>query len=129
MLLSVVVVNWNSRDDLSACLRSLRAQTHRELQIVVVDNGSSDGSADMVTADFPEVVLSRETDNLGFAEACNRGIEKSDGAWVAMLNNDACAEPEWAETEVEKIDVAAQVGGQELTLPGFLLHTVRSFDR
>jgi GT2 family glycosyltransferase len=98
MLLSVVVVNWNSRDDLRACLESLRAQTYRELEVIVIDNGSADGSADMVAADFPEVVLSRETENLGFAEACNRGIEKSHGPWVAMLNNDACAEPRWAES-------------------------------
>jgi GT2 family glycosyltransferase len=103
MLLSVVVVNWNSRDDLRACLQSLRAQTHRELEIIVVDNGSVDGSADMVTAEFPEVVLSRETENLGFAEACNRGIDKSRGAWVAMLNNDAYADPKWAEALVAAI--------------------------
>jgi GT2 family glycosyltransferase len=96
MLLSVVTVNWNSRDDLRACLLSLRAQTHRELEIIVVDNGSSDGSAEMAIKEFPEVVLLRETENLGFAEACNRGIEQSQGAWVAMLNNDACAEPNWA---------------------------------
>jgi GT2 family glycosyltransferase len=97
MLLSVVIVNWNSCDDLFACLRSLGAQTYRDLEIIVVDNGSSDGSPDMVAAAFPAVVLSRETENLGFAEACNRGIEKSHGEWVAMLNNDACAEPGWAE--------------------------------
>jgi GT2 family glycosyltransferase len=103
MLLSVVVVNWNSRDDLRACLQSLRAQTHRDLEIIVVDNGSHDGSAGMVAAEFPEIALSRETENLGFAEACNRGIDKSHGVWVAMLNNDACADPKWAEALVEAI--------------------------
>jgi GT2 family glycosyltransferase len=103
MLLSVVVVNWNSRDDLRACLKSLQAQTHRELEIIVVDNGSADGSVEMVDAQFPEAVLLRETDNLGFAEACNRGIDKSRGAWIVMLNNDACAEPNWAEALVDAI--------------------------
>jgi GT2 family glycosyltransferase len=103
MLLSVVVVNWNSRDDLRACLQSLRAQTHRELEIIVVDNGSDDGSADMVATEFPEIVLSRETENLGFAEGCNRGIDKSHGVWVAMLNNDACADPKWGEALVAAI--------------------------
>jgi GT2 family glycosyltransferase len=100
MRLSVVLVNWNSRDDLLACLTSLRSQTHRDLEIIVVDNGSHDGSADMVAQQFPEVRLLRETENLGFAEACNRGIDASSGEWVAMLNNDTVAEPDWAKSVV-----------------------------
>jgi len=96
MLLSVVVVNWNSREDLRACLTSLRAQDHRELEVVVVDNGSTDGSVEMVRGDFPEMVLLDEKKNLGFAEGCNRGIAASHGPWVAMLNNDAIAEEGWA---------------------------------
>lgn len=101
MRLSVVVVNWNSAEDLRACLTSLRGQTHRNLEIVVVDNGSADGSPDLVTAEFPECVLLRETENLGFAEACNRGIAVSHGEWVAMLNNDTVADPDWAKALVE----------------------------
>jgi len=101
MLLSVVVVNWNSIDDLRRCLASLRVQTHRELELIVLDNGSEDGSADMVASEFPECVLLRETENLGFAEACNRGIARSHGEWVAMLNNDALAEPDWAKALVD----------------------------
>ena len=100
MKLAVVVVNWNSRDDLAACLESLRKQTHRDLQIVVVDNGSADGSAQMVREKFPECVLLPQDDNLGFAEACNLGVEATDAEWVAMLNNDAVADPRWAEALV-----------------------------
>lgn len=96
MLLSVVVVNWNSADDLEQCLEALRQQTHRELEIIVVDNGSTDGSVEMVRAKYPDTVLLAETENLGFAEGCNRGIARSTGPWVAMLNNDAFAEPAWA---------------------------------
>ena len=106
MLLSVIVVNWNSREDLRACLASLRAQTHHELEIIVVDNGSSDGSCAMMAEEFPEVDILRETENLGFAEACNRGIRKSRGAWVALLNNDACADERWAEALVTAIRAA-----------------------
>jgi GT2 family glycosyltransferase len=54
MRLSVVVVNWNLRDELEACLESLRAQTHRDLETVVVDNGSTDGSASLVETKFSE---------------------------------------------------------------------------
>ena len=106
MLLSVVIVNWNSRDDLRACLLSLRGQTHRELEVVVVDNGSTDGSGEMVRREFAEFTLFCEGENLGFAEACNRGIDKSHGDWIALLNNDACAEPGWAEALVRAIESA-----------------------
>jgi GT2 family glycosyltransferase len=95
-MLSVVVVNWNGRDHLRACLASLRAQSYHDLEIIVVDNGSSDESAQMVTREFPECVLLRESVNRGFAEGCNRGIIASRGDWVAMLNNDCVADPEWA---------------------------------
>ncbi|HEY5957547.1 MAG TPA: glycosyltransferase family 2 protein [Polyangiaceae bacterium] len=97
MQLSVVVVNWNSIEDLRQCLASLRVQTERDIEVIVVDNGSEDGSADMVASEFAECILLRETDNLGFAEGCNRGIAVAQGQWVAMLNNDAIAEPTWAE--------------------------------
>jgi GT2 family glycosyltransferase len=97
MRLSVVIVNWNSRQDLIACLQSLSAQTHQDLEIVVVDNGSTDGSAAAVREQFPSCVLLPETENLGFAEGCNRGIRATRGEWVALLNNDTIADPAWAE--------------------------------
>jgi GT2 family glycosyltransferase len=57
MRLSVVVVNWNSKDDLEACLASLEAQTHPDLEVIVVDNGSTDGSVERVRERFPGVTL------------------------------------------------------------------------
>ncbi len=96
MLLSVVIVNWNSRDDLRLCLESLQHQTHRELEIIVVDNGSEDDSVEMMRHGFPDVIIIEAGENLGFAEGCNRGIEASHGEWVAMLNNDTLADSNWA---------------------------------
>ncbi len=96
MLLSVVVVNWNSKDDLRACLESLARQTHTELEVVVVDNGSTDGSIELVEREFPKVDLLKTGENLGFAEGCNRGIARTRGPWVALLNNDAVADAAWA---------------------------------
>jgi GT2 family glycosyltransferase len=101
-----VVVNWNSRDDLDRCLASLDRQTCRTVETIVVDNASGDRSAEMVRARFPNVVLLEQAKNLGFAEACNRAIEVSRGEWVALLNNDAIAEPEWAERLVAAAEVA-----------------------
>lgn len=93
--ISVVVVNWNSKADLAACLRSLAVQSEQEFQVIVVDNGSTDGSVEMVREEFSSVTLVATGENLGFAEGCNRGIAVAEGEWVATLNNDAVAAPEW----------------------------------
>ena len=106
MSLSVVIVNWNGRDDLRGCLDSLRAQTVRDFDTIVVDNGSDDGSAAMVRNEYREVELVEAGDNLGFAEGCNRGIEASRGEWAFMLNNDTVADARWAETLLAAIDEA-----------------------
>lgn len=87
---------------LRGCLRSLAAQVNasgepRPLHVVVVDNGSSDGSVAMVEQEFPAVELIRNTRNLGFCEANNQGIARAQGPLVALLNNDAEAEPLWIE--------------------------------
>src|SRR5260221_11151561 len=91
--LSVVVVNWNSRDDLRACLASLERQTHGQLEVIVVDNGSSDASADMVAGEFPAARLLRQTENPGFAEAFNPGIGGTRGPGAAMLETLSWADP------------------------------------
>jgi GT2 family glycosyltransferase len=101
MRLSVVIVNWNSRGDLLACLESLARQTHKDLEIIVVDNGSNDGSVAAVRERYPSSVILEESSNLGFAEGCNRGIAASHGEWVALLNNDTVADRHWAERLVE----------------------------
>lgn len=99
MRLSVVIVNWNSRQDLLACLASLASQTAADrLEVVVVDNGSADGSAAAVREQYPSYIVLELAENLGFAEGSNRGISATTGDWVALLNNDTVADPHWAET-------------------------------
>ena len=98
MLLSVVTVNWNSRDDLAECLASLVAQSYSQLEVLIVDNGSTDGSVEMVRERFPQFILLEQSKNLGFAEGCNVGIARATGNWIALLNNDAVAAPDWAKT-------------------------------
>ena len=91
MSLVAVVVSWNGRDDTLDALESLR-----EIDTVVVDNGSVDGSADAVAERFPEVELIRAGVNLGFAGGNNAGIRRAldRGAdWVLLVNNDATVEP------------------------------------
>ncbi len=100
--LSVVVVNWNRRELLRACLRSLMKQTKVQFRLIVVDNGSTDGSAEMVSSEFPAAVLIRNRKNLGFCQANNQGIRAAGGERIALLNNDAEAEPEFL-FELERV--------------------------
>lgn len=95
MLISVIVVNLDRRDLLRACLTSLMRQSIQEFEVIVVDNGSLDGSAEMVEQEFPSARLIRNSKNRGFCGANNQGIAMARGDFIALLNNDAEAERGW----------------------------------
>ncbi len=87
--LTVVVVSWNTQDLLRDCLRSVaRRLDSMRSQVIVVDNGSCDGSPEMVASEFPSVELVSNADNLGFAAANNQGIQRARGEFVLLLNSD-----------------------------------------
>lgn len=92
--IAVLLVNWNGCADLRGCLESLAAQSDRDFAIVVVDNGSTDGSLQMLRTEFPGVRLLAAGQNLGFAEGCNRGLALCDASWIFCLNNDTRVEPD-----------------------------------
>jgi len=92
---SVVIVNFNGSTLLQACLASVFAQPYRPIDVVVVDNASTDGSVEMVQRFYPEVRLVRNAANRGFAEANNQGIAISKGDRVVLLNNDTVVESNW----------------------------------
>lgn len=89
MDVSVCIVNWNTRELLVRCLQSIRERTSGlSVEVIVVDNASTDGSGSVVGAQFPEVKLIRSADNLGFARGCNLGESVARGAFVLYLNPD-----------------------------------------
>lgn len=86
----VIVVTYNSAQFIGACLDALAASSFEgQLDIVVIDNDSRDGTADLVEARFPEVVLIRNLHNRGFAAACNQGLQGNNSGHVLLLNPDA----------------------------------------
>ena len=88
-LVSIMLVNWNTREMTLECLRSVFAQTHDiPFEVIVVDNGSHDGSAEAIASEFPQVVLMAESENHGFAKATNISIERARGHYVLLLNTD-----------------------------------------
>ncbi len=110
-LISVIVVNWNRSALLRACLESLERQVGAKLEVIVVDNGSEDGSADMVAREFGGFTrLIRNADNRGFCAANNQGIHTARGTFVALLNNDAEAEPGWLSALQRAFDAAPDIG-------------------
>ena len=92
----MIVVNWNRRELLRQSLASLVRQTLPPLEVIIVDNGSSDGSIEMVKREFGFAIIENE-DNQGFCAANNQGIQVARGAFIALLNNDAEADLRWLE--------------------------------
>jgi GT2 family glycosyltransferase len=109
---AVVIPTWNGRDDLPACLESLRRQTVA-IEIVVVENGSSDGTVELLRESYPDVTVLAQPVNLGFAGGVNVGLRYAlhrGHAFVALLNNDAVAEPTWVEHLVAEMSRDERVG-------------------
>jgi GT2 family glycosyltransferase len=94
---SIIIVNWNGRDHLPDCLDSLSAQTFRDFEVILVDNGSEDGSTDFVREHYPWVRMVPLAENTGFATGNNRGLQEAHGEYIVTLNNDTRAEPDWLE--------------------------------
>jgi len=128
-ILSVIIVNWNGRELLRNCLRSLLGHRSsvigRQLntgpgpatepfrlstEIIVVDNASTDGSAEMVSREFPDVRQIINAENLGFARANNVGIRAARGRYILLLNNDTVASPDALEGLVAFMEAHPDAG-------------------
>jgi GT2 family glycosyltransferase len=109
--LSVVIVNWNARELLADCLDSLFAAAERlTLEVLVVDNASSDGSVEMLQKSYPEVELIANRENLGFARAANQAIRRSRGCRILLLNPDTLVMKQSLSKMVGLLDLQPLVG-------------------
>lgn len=108
---SIIVVNWNRRNLLEECLRSLETQTSSDFELVLVDNGSTDGSLDSLPRfRFPSLTVIRNPHNCGFGRAVNQGIQASQGSFIALVNNDAALDPAWLKEMLQGFEMDTRVG-------------------
>ena len=111
LTLAIVIVNWNGAQHLDECLTALRVQTlHPETEVIVIDNGSTDGSIEVLDRYSEFVRVIRNPDNVGFAAGCNQGIQAGRSEFVALLNNDAVVAPTWLENLVRAMRRAPDIG-------------------
>jgi GT2 family glycosyltransferase len=101
---SVIIPNWNGKHYLQVCLDALRQQTYEDIEVIIVDNASEDGSQAFICNYYPEVILVELSDNRGFTGACNAGMEIASGEYIALLNNDTEVEPNWAQSVVDGLN-------------------------
>jgi GT2 family glycosyltransferase len=107
---SIIIPNWNGLRHLQTCLSAVLQQTYPSYQVVLVDDGSTDGSSQFVAENFPQVRILRSERNLGFTGATNLGMRSTEGQYVAILNNDTQVEPNWLEELVRAIESGPRTG-------------------
>jgi GT2 family glycosyltransferase len=129
--LSVCIVNWNTRQDLEEALRSvLESNPDLDIEVIVLDNASRDGSADMVGERFPAVTLIQSPDNVGFARGYNRAAGEARGRCLLILNPDTVVQPHALARLVEFMDShpdAGAAGSRLLNSDGSLQFSCRRF--
>jgi GT2 family glycosyltransferase len=118
---SVIIVNWNGLHHLKDCLDALRGQSLQSFEVILVDNGSTDGSAEFVDVQYPEVKVIHLPSNRGFCGGNNAGLSSARGRYIALLNNDTAPDPAWLSEAVGALESNPQAG--------FIASQMRLFDR
>lgn len=103
-LVSIVILNWNCRPYLAACIDSVLSQTYDNIDLMVMDNASTDGSVEFLQERYPYIPIIRNDTNLGFAKAHNKGIRQTKGDYYMPLNPDVVLHPNFVEKLVEAVE-------------------------
>lgn len=122
-LASVVVLNWNGKAIIEPCLKALLKQSYSNLELIIVDNGSTDGSADFLKQKYPQFKLIVNEKNLFFSGGVNVGIKAAKGKYTALLNNDAEPNPNWISDIMSVMEADENIG---ITAPKSLKTATRN---
>lgn len=108
-LVSIIIVSWNGEERLKKCLPTLAKQTYPRVELIFVDNGSTDKSLELLNKYFPKAKIIRNQTNLGFAYPNNQGLEVAEGEYIYLLNNDTTVEPDFLEKMVEEFEINPEI--------------------
>lgn len=129
--LSIIIVNWNTKDLLKDCLKSIYQNTpDSSFEVIVVDNGSTDGSQEMVKSDFPQITLIENVKNVGYSCANNIGFRYSKGKYVLFLNSDTLVHKDTLNKAVKFMkehEDAGVMGCKTLDIDGRIQYSAFSF--
>jgi GT2 family glycosyltransferase len=120
---SVIIPNWNGAAHLPACLDALRRQTYGDFETIVVDNGSTDGSLELLAERYPAVQVLALPHNRGYAGGCNVGLQAARGDILTILNNDTEVDPRWLSELLRSLEQHPEAG---MATPKVLLWGDRS---
>jgi len=109
VLVSIIIVNWNAKAYIKACIESILSQNFIDYEIILVDNASSDDSVDFVENNFTQVKIIKNKKNVGFAEGNNIGIANSSGTIIALFNPDVVADKNWLSILVDVLQSSKKI--------------------
>ena len=109
-MISIIIVNYNKKGLLKDCLDSVRMQSFKDVETIIVDKGSGDGSADMVKERYPETRLIQNKENLYFCKANNQGIEEAKGGFILCLNSDCLLDKDYLKEAVGSFSLDQKIG-------------------
>jgi GT2 family glycosyltransferase len=103
LCVSILIVNWNGKNLLEDCLKSIQHQNYpqNQIEIILIDNGSTDGSYEFIREKFPHVKIIRLKKNYGFPKASNFGIKAAKCKYIGLVNNDVILNRNWIAKLVE----------------------------
>lgn len=115
--ISIIILNWNGLEDTVECIESLQRLSYPNREIILVDNGSTDGSQEAVRERFQDVILVQNSENLGFAAGMGEGIRYASGEYIAFLNNDTVVDSRWLDELVKPfLTMDGKIGATSSTI-------------